>query len=484
MFSGNQNLPFALEDSWIEISPYQIKTLSDKDSFCILRREIGEHELTWVGLYRSAREIGQSRAGGIYGAGFWLVDCAADARHLIPVMKNLADQIHAKAMMEDKFIKRLVDVKSDITIPTSAASISASVSKLTGGLSSSGTVGFICSDGNNEEVIRWAQQARAAESFSKLLVGGKDQVVTANSDISSAHVYPSLLAVIESAYNKKLSELLAKKEELGKNMKETDLLRRKLEAKDIELADMDRKLDVANNAYYRSKQEVELRDRRISDLELASRVVRPVDSPPNSIRSGAAAASPQPQTRLQSTPQPQSPSQSNHQVNPFTSAENTQPGRKNSITHSGSTSNLKRVNKPSLWDSIKNDKIFIALLTAIVLVIIVVIFLLNSRKHYANSNLEQHAESPHAQAEKDQALTPGVLNSPPIQNAKSSDPECKPVANVRDPKAKDQFVDSRCNPSVGVENDVTKPGKNDEKSKTSSPPDKKQPAAKPGDKSK
>ncbi len=278
MFSGNQDLP-VLEDSWIEISPYQIKTLSNRDAFCIHRKKIGERELTWIGLYRSAKEIGQPRAGGVYGAGFWLVDRVLDARELIPILVNLADQICDRAMEGDRFIRRLADVKSEILIPAAAANLNASAKKISSGVSPGGPVAFICAKANAEEILNWAQNSDAAENFGKLLIGSRDQMVTSNSDIPSGHTYDSLLSAIEAAYQRKLTELSARKEELARQIKEIDVLRRKVDSKEAELAQMDQKLDSAFSREQKFKREIEQRETKITELEASLRTARANPSP-------------------------------------------------------------------------------------------------------------------------------------------------------------------------------------------------------------
>ncbi len=194
-----------LEDAWIEISPSQANTSSDKDLFVVFRKIIGPHLSTWIGLYRSAREIGYDRPGSFYGAGAWIIEDTVDVKLITEVLQLMASQVQAKAMNGDRFIKRISDIRSEITPPEQLSSLRKSLSKATAGCHPSGEVGFIVDGKNQLEIIDWAQKAHSANTFSKIFIGSNDQTPD-HAGNSSITTYRSLAIAIESSYYKRTTE--------------------------------------------------------------------------------------------------------------------------------------------------------------------------------------------------------------------------------------------------------------------------------------
>ena len=194
-----------LEDAWIEISPSQANISSDKDLFVVFRKIIGPHLSTWIGLYRPAREIGYDRPGSFYGAGAWIIEDTVDVKLMTEVLHLMASQIHTKAMNGDRFIKRISDIRSEITPPEQLSNLRKSLSKATAGCHPSGEVGFIVDGKNQLEIIDWAQKAHSANTFSKIFIGSNDQI-SDHAGSSSITTYRSLAIAIESSYHKRTTE--------------------------------------------------------------------------------------------------------------------------------------------------------------------------------------------------------------------------------------------------------------------------------------
>jgi hypothetical protein len=85
---NNAPLP-KLEEAWIGVTPGQVILRQEKDAYVLFRRTVDQHLVTWIGLYRPAREMGYDRPGGFYGAGVWLVDHVADAKLLVDLLREI-----------------------------------------------------------------------------------------------------------------------------------------------------------------------------------------------------------------------------------------------------------------------------------------------------------------------------------------------------------------------------------------------------------
>lgn len=213
------------DNSWIEITERQIVTNADNDAFVVFRKLIGSNIVTWIGLYRPAYEFGGSRSGCFYGAGAWLIGCVADVRALTETLRDLANQIQSTAMNGDRFVERISDVRSEIRVTSLASSLTSNLTKVDGGCYPSGDVAFIVSNGNVLEIIDWAQRSKSAYAFSKLFIGGADQV-PGHSGPTSFVVHRSLSVAVEAAYVRLGNEYQSIHKNL--NVKSDDLARTKL----------------------------------------------------------------------------------------------------------------------------------------------------------------------------------------------------------------------------------------------------------------
>jgi hypothetical protein len=216
---SNSALPFKIEDSWIEVSPSHLIIKPGKESYVILRRFVGTQTLTWIGLYRAAKEIGYERQGSFYGSGVWLIDRVVDVKLAIDVLRMMADQIQAKAMNGDSFVKRLADVRGDISPPSQVAALSDNPVKINSGCHPSGETAFINAGANPLEVIDWAQRAASAQFLNRIFIGSQDQSPDAGGRVST-QVFRSLASAIDSTFNRKTSDLQKKVSELDLKVKE------------------------------------------------------------------------------------------------------------------------------------------------------------------------------------------------------------------------------------------------------------------------
>ena len=216
---SNSAVPFKIEDSWIEVSPSHLIIKPGKESYVILRRFVGTQTLTWIGLYRAAKEIGYERQGSFYGSGVWLIDLVVDVKLTVDVLRMMADQIKAKAMNGDSFVKRLADVRGDISPPSQLAALSDNPVKINSGCHPSGETAFINAGANPLEVIDWAQRAASAQFLNRIFIGSQDQSPDAGGRVST-QVFRSLASAIDFTFNRKTSDLQKKVSELDLKVKE------------------------------------------------------------------------------------------------------------------------------------------------------------------------------------------------------------------------------------------------------------------------
>jgi hypothetical protein len=160
-----EDLAFAITRSEVE--------LSDRDQ-CVktFRLRVKSEIFTWIGLYRKAYEIGFSREGGYYGAGVWLAGITVNARLVLDVLKDLADQMNALAIVGSQFQRPLSDIIDDMIIPSSLMPLKESSARyLRGGLLPDAMPGaYICQSGSHREIIDWAQNDVLAEKFRSIII--------------------------------------------------------------------------------------------------------------------------------------------------------------------------------------------------------------------------------------------------------------------------------------------------------------------------
>lgn len=259
-----------LEDAWIAITGSQMTVRPDKDSYVVLRKTVGPHLATWIGLYRPAREIGYDRSGGFYGAGAWLIDSLVDANLLMQVIRNLADQIRSVAMDGDRFTKCILDCRASFVQPPQTSEMISTLSRPSAGCNPTGGTAFVVGGANPLEVIDWAQGGMSASVFSKIIVGAPEHAPAGGSP-SSTQFFRSLPLAIEGVYKRVSLELTNARStadqaqvQVHKFQAENHSLQvqtQQLEEKSNRLADLNQQLSEINNkAEYRlHKLEDEIR---------------------------------------------------------------------------------------------------------------------------------------------------------------------------------------------------------------------------------
>ena len=215
---GKDASPIKIDNTWVEVSPNQVALRSDADCYLVQRRKQDGKTLTWVGLYRSAREIGYDRQGGFYGAGVWLIDITVDAHTLLEVLVNLANQVRDKALSGGKFIKRIADIRSEISMPPQLGALASTLGSLTGGgCSDSGSLAFVVGIEPASATIDWAQKSRTAELFSTVFVGSVDQYVSNKTEFQQIYKFNGLQDAIDAAYVKRVNDLTNHNQKLTKD---------------------------------------------------------------------------------------------------------------------------------------------------------------------------------------------------------------------------------------------------------------------------
>jgi len=122
-------------------------------------------------------------------------------------------------MNGDSFVKRLADVRGDISLPSQVAALSDNPVKINSGCHPSGETAFINAGANPLEVIDWAQRAASAQFLNRIFIGSQDQSPDAGGRVST-QVFRSLASAIDSTFNRKTSDLQKKVSELDLKVKE------------------------------------------------------------------------------------------------------------------------------------------------------------------------------------------------------------------------------------------------------------------------
>jgi len=197
--------PFNFEESSIGVNPGHLTLRPNTEAVVVFRRSVGDRLATWVAVYRHAREIGYDRPGCFYGAGAWIIDSVVNENLLAKILREMASQIQALAMNGDRFIKKIADVKDDFTWPVEIASLIKSLTKINSGLESEGESAFIVERANPIDVVEWAQRAPSASRFSKIVIGGSDQLPSSGPS-STFRPFMSLALAIDFSYHRLMAD--------------------------------------------------------------------------------------------------------------------------------------------------------------------------------------------------------------------------------------------------------------------------------------
>lgn len=205
-FSLGNNVPaLKFEEAWVGVTPSQVSLRQGQDAFVVFRKSVSGHLTTWIGIYRQAREIGYDRPGGFYGAGAWIIDHVADARLLTDSLVEMMNQIQAKTMNGDRFVRNIAEARNEFAPPSQTAALLAGLTKANSGLRPEGESAFIVEGSNAIDVIEWAQRAPSASYLSKAVIGAANQTPSIGQS-STLRLFTSHLLAIDAAYQRLFSE--------------------------------------------------------------------------------------------------------------------------------------------------------------------------------------------------------------------------------------------------------------------------------------
>ena len=270
--------PFKFEEAWIGVSLSQLTLHPNKDAFVVFRKLAGNQLVTWVGLYRPAREIGYDRPGCFYGAGAWIIDCVADTNILANTLQEMANQIRARAMNGDRFVKRISDAGSEFSPPSQVSSLLASVAAVNSGLKPEGETAFIVEAANPKDVIEWAQLAPSASHFSKVVIGTTDQCP--NSGQSSAiKPFMSLSLAIDHSYRVLLDDLRNFQRQISDSSDRDREFKRNLDAVERRISEKEVDLQRAYATVDRLNNDLKQAQARIDSLVVSRGIDHSGDRP-------------------------------------------------------------------------------------------------------------------------------------------------------------------------------------------------------------
>lgn len=210
--NNNDSFP-KTEDSWIEISTRDIIFEGDAEITMIARRQTSSHVMTWIGLYRPAREVHLNRSGGFYGAGLWLIDSAIPGQVARQIVVSLADQLRDNAILDGRFIKNVTDLNlSSFKIPRHTSDIlneCSSVKGLGGIIPDSATQAIITDKANTSPILDWAQRSKTADFFGSVLIVSPERLLPVDEQTSRrTKTFNSIPAVIDFVYAQRVLALL------------------------------------------------------------------------------------------------------------------------------------------------------------------------------------------------------------------------------------------------------------------------------------
>jgi hypothetical protein len=208
---GNNVIP-KTEDSWIDISTRDIVFEGDAEITMIARRQTSSHVMTWIGLYRPAREIHLNRSGGYYGAGMWLIDSAIPGQVARQLVVSLADQLRDNALLDGRFIKNVTELNlSNFKLPRHTSDIlneCSSVKGLGGIIPGSATQAIITDKANTSPILDWAQRSKTAEFFGSVLIVSPERLSPVDEQTSRrSRTFNSIPAAIDFVYAERVRML-------------------------------------------------------------------------------------------------------------------------------------------------------------------------------------------------------------------------------------------------------------------------------------
>ena len=216
---SNTPIPFQLENQWLEISLDEIALKANQDTVFINRRMIAGNTLTWIGVYQHVFEMGYQRQGSFLGAGVWLINSMITADILLPILRNMAQQLKDKATNQVQFIRRIEEIKNDFTFNPS--DLTSHEIAITHGLNSFADLGFFAPKDHPNDIIdmvNWAQNARGADLFNRGYISPQDTTVTPTAGTTRKQITLRNRNEADLLYAKKLGEVSEQVNQLNRHL--------------------------------------------------------------------------------------------------------------------------------------------------------------------------------------------------------------------------------------------------------------------------
>ncbi len=211
-------LPFKMKDMLVAITQGEVELSLEDTCIKMLRIKVGSEVYTWIGLYRKAYEMGFSREGGYYGAGVWLSDTTVNARQVLEVLEDLAQQIRRLAMEDRKFQRPLSSIEQQL-VPSQALSalLRNNAPYASGGISANAkNCAFISQPQSTREILDWAQSDALAHNFQSVIIAPASTFpkAGASGSIKQYADVTTLERALERDYTARLSKLDAQNKDL------------------------------------------------------------------------------------------------------------------------------------------------------------------------------------------------------------------------------------------------------------------------------
>jgi hypothetical protein len=216
------DLPVKMQDLIVAVTHGEVELSLEDTCIKILRIKISSEIYTWIGLYRKAYELGFSREGGYYGAGFWLSDTTVNASQILDVLEDLAQQIRRLALEDRKFQRPLSSIVQQL-VPsqTFRTLVSSNSPYVKSGISAEAkNCAFICQPQSAHSIVDWAQNDALAHNFQSVIIAPASAFPKsgASSNITQYADVATLELALDRDYTARLAKSDAEKNDLKRRV--------------------------------------------------------------------------------------------------------------------------------------------------------------------------------------------------------------------------------------------------------------------------
>lgn len=172
-------LPFEVPESWMKLSS-DLDLDSAGEVFFINKRQLHGRLVAWIGVYRSAFEVGYKRRGGFYGAGVWLVDVTVDMNILHKFLRDVADRIREHAIVNGQFVSKLSNIEQLSLNRDEATSLASTMQVCTsGGLTGELPIKLMLRNWKDTpSSLQWLNEDQKAGNFSEAYFVGTNATLS------------------------------------------------------------------------------------------------------------------------------------------------------------------------------------------------------------------------------------------------------------------------------------------------------------------